>query len=285
MKFKILLIIIVLAFISCVNKTTRLHYSTLKIITNKPSEELKLYKPIDGIVLWDEKKVNLTLDSIGHYSYNFELENPEIIGVQIGNNKFPMIIELDKTYEIKVLQGLPEFSGDNHEGNKLYGKLPWKSYESTQRAYEIETAKELSIFKDSLAQSAIHEFEILEKEGKISPFFLTSAENFISHFYAEFFLNFILQKQRGPAPISEGFKSMKKNILKENPVDSKTYSPMWGEYLNAAILYNKSSELVEDGEITEEEINHMGATGDINDLYYSFINESISDPEVKEKYL
>lgn len=262
--------------------------SELTIKSNQDQiESIELIRPIDGMILWDNKKDSIKLNKEGYFSYQFNIISPEIIRLKIGEEWLKMIVQPNHSYKIKVIDSTLSFKLDNAKGNELLNKLHGAFNNSLDDLYKYDNDSTAVLVKQKINVSKKNEMRQLDSlytQKLIDKEFYNIFKNEIDYHYAEKIVNIVLSKSYGGKLIKEDLDTFLRETIESYPVTAKIISSNWTQYAEFAIIERNQYQHKKEGLITRDSLIKLSINGGIKQFKESLIINNLNG-SYREKLL
>jgi thiol-disulfide isomerase/thioredoxin len=262
--------------------------SGLTIKLNHDDIELvEIIRPIDGMILWDNKKDSLKINKKSFFHYQFNIATPEIIRLKIGEEWLKMIVQPNHSYQIKVIDSILTFESNNAKGNQLLNELHGAFNNSLDDLYKYDNDSTAILVKQKINVSKkkqMQQLDSLYAQNLIDKEFHNIFKNEIDYHYAEKIVNIVLSKSYSGKLINEDLDSFLKETIENHPVTSEIIPSNWTEYAEFAIIERNQYLQKKDGLITRDSLIKLSINGGIKKYKESLIINNL-DGDYKEKLL
>ncbi len=261
----------------------KINTSKLTIISSqKATVNIELIRPIDGMILWNNHKESLQKNSEGFYSYNFNISSPEIIRLNVGEERLKMIIQPNQSYQVEASDSTLIFKLDNAKGNELLNNLQRSSNGTVSESMEYKndsTASAITQKVDLLKNTEIKQLDSLFENKQIDEEFYKIVQNEINYYYASKINSLIIGKSYDSFPLNEDLESLLEQTIEKYPVNPKIIPSNWFEYAESSTIYKNTYEQKKAGLITSDSLQKLYLNGNIK--HY---NEGIIRKHLKGTY-
>ncbi|MCF1422823.1 hypothetical protein [Mangrovimonas futianensis] len=223
---------------SCSNEKTNV--SELVVFSEDNNLEfIEVIRPIEGMILWDNKRDTIRTIEKGSFKCSLDINNPEVIRLVIGDKRVKMIIEPNHSYEIKALDSAIVFKGDNAKGNDLLNTLHGAYNNNLDDIFKYEndsTAVSVKQKIDFDKKNEISQIDALLTQNLIDKAFYNLFKNEIDYRYAEKIVNIVLSKSYSGDLINAGLEKLLNETIETHPVSTKNLPSNWKEYAEFVII-------------------------------------------------
>jgi thiol-disulfide isomerase/thioredoxin len=250
-------------------------------------ELVELIRPIDGMILWDNKKDSLEVNNEGYFNYQFNIINPEIIRLKIGEEWLKMIVQPAHSYRIEVIDSTLTFKSDNAKGNELLNKLYGAFNNSLDDLYKYDNDSTAVLVKQKInasKKSEMRQLDSLHSQNLIDKEFYNIFKNEIDYHYAEKIVNIILSKSYGGKLIKEDLDSFLRETIESYPVTANLIPSNWSNYAEFAVIEKNQYEQKKEGLITRDSLMNLSINGGIKEYKESLIINNLNG-NYREKLL
>ncbi|MBC3845820.1 redoxin family protein [Winogradskyella echinorum] len=162
--------------------------SSLKITTTDSLiDQIKLTRPLNGVLLFENKFDIIEKDEKGEFAFKFTIETPENASLRIGN-KFSRIILLpNQDYQINLTDSKTTYTLDNAKGQELLNSFvrpPLNSFTFINKFNKDSTAQLFSLKVEKLRNEELKKLQDLYDAKEVDEPFYKFLKKDIDYYYA-----------------------------------------------------------------------------------------------------
>ncbi|RZS99143.1 redoxin family protein [Aquimarina brevivitae] len=252
-KYFFLVLVLLLTACNPPEKTTTIEISTASENLN----EAVLIRPIDGIILWDNKKDTI-LGTKGNFSKTVLLDKPEFVRLVIDQLWIPLLIEPGKSYKILTDGKEFKFEGENISGNKFFARLKRPTNYEYEYFFEkdsslIDIRNKVNRFKNKEIKYLDSLFELEE----VSESYYVNIRRDIDYDYANLYVSVLNAKSAKGVLKTHYVRSSIDSIFREYPINTKPLPLYWNTYVENYLIYTQKSEQLASGKITYDSLQKL----------------------------
>lgn len=282
---KILLFVPLLLLL--LSSTQKKGLTTVTISTDPAVDLVELTSAIDGFILWDQKKDTLYRNKEGVFKWSTSIQQPEILRLKVGKKRFKLLLQKNKAYHLELVNGDPQFLGDNAAGLQLYHELKRPFYTMTEASkYAKDSTANIILQKiNTLKTAEKASFKQLLNNRQITASFYELVVQDIDYYYAHKMAEIILSKQVGNKPLPTSLENLLASLKEDYPIKVKGFYPRyWGEYVATMTIYGALYDSLKNNAITQQNLQDFYETDHTHPYYAQLIGEQLQG-EIKEKTL
>jgi thiol-disulfide isomerase/thioredoxin len=271
-------------YISCKTEDKK----AVLVIKNSDQDFIEITSPINGIILWNNKKDTIFKNQKKEFVFSKEIDTPEYIEIKIGNQYLTGLLLAKGKVEITAQDSTFSFEGKNALGFQLLNDIgrPFRPYDFTMKEFtefEKDSTSRIIVGKINLRKNLeLHKLKSIFENGKIDNDFYETSKTEIDYFYALKTLQIILAKQNNGNPISKDLLSLIELTVKEYPLNINYKPSAWNAYAQQVLLYKPTYDKKASGSISKDSLTKIYQTDGINKFNLELIFAH-SDPQIVDK--
>ncbi len=196
---------------------------------------LEVTRPLNGILLWENKVDKISRSTDGHFSYKFEIDSPEYASLRIGNKYKTIILLPNQEYQIDLTNDEILYSKDNAQGQHLlnsFVRTPANSFTFINKFNQDTTAQQIRSKIKSLKEKEIEKVDSLLNSNLIDKSFSKALKKDIDYYYASGIVSISDYKSRTATDsLKVTYKSLIEKTEKIYPYTLKTTPKSWADYV------------------------------------------------------
>jgi thiol-disulfide isomerase/thioredoxin len=263
--------------ISC-QKEEKLDITTITIETDIDSFATpKLFRPIDGILMWDNNVDSLLINSDYKYSGSFNIEKPEYVRLLLNKERYGMILLTNQNYNITLKDSTIVFSGDNAKGQQLYNtfdRTPTGAFSFLNNFDKDSTSVLLKTHIDDLKAKEIVQINNLKGQKEIDNQFHELLKIDIDYYYANAIVSLAdYRKGQVEDEYKKSFEDLSDRANKKYPYKVHSKPQNWTDYVMEAKIYPEVQ-----NKYSQEQRYAFYSKDSIHPIYLSAIKNVIDEP-------
>nr|WP_321228725.1 TlpA disulfide reductase family protein [uncultured Psychroserpens sp.] len=277
MRNLLTLLILTIVFISC-QKEERLNLTSITIKSSIDSLDTpKLFRPINGILMWDNNVDSLSITNNNTYYGEYNNETPEYVRLLLNKERYGMILLANQNYIITVNDSTIVFSGDNAKGQQLYNtfdRTPTGVFSFLNNFDNDSTSVLLKNHVDDLKAKELIQINNLKEQKDIDTPFYELLKIDIDYYYANAIVSAAdYRKSQVDDEYKKSFEDLVGKINKNYPytVDNKPQN--WNDYVMETQIYPEIQ-----NKYTQEQRQGFYSRDSIHPIYVSTIKNLIEEP-------
>ncbi|MDG5491004.1 TlpA disulfide reductase family protein [Psychroserpens sp. SPM9] len=271
------LLILAILFTSCQKEESK-NITSLTIKTNLDSiASPKLFRPINGILMWDNNVDSLSITNDNMFYGEYNVESPEYVRFLLNKKRHGMILLANQHYTITLEDKDLVFSGDNAKGQQFYHNLdrtPTGAFSFLNRFDGDTTAVLIQHHIDNLKGEEISQIDTLLQEKAIDQPFYELLKNDINYYYANAIFSLAdYRKNQVESEYKKRFEDLMISTIENYPyaVANKPYN--WNDFVMETQIYPELQ-----SKYSQNQRQDFYAKDSIHPIYISTIKSLIKEP-------
>ena len=272
-----IILVLAIAILSCQNEE-KSAITTVTIETDIDSLATpKLFRPINGVLMWDNNVDSLSINSNNTYSGSFNIEKPEYVRLLLNKERYGMILLANQNYKITLKDSTIVFSGNNAKGQELYNtfdRTPTGAFSFLNNFDKDSTSVLLKTHIDDLKAKEIVQINKLKKQKEIDNQFHKLLKIDIDYYYANAIVSLAdYRKGQVEDDYKKSFKDLVDKINRNYSytVDNKPQN--WNDYVMETQIYPEIQI-----QYSREQRQDFYSRDSIHPIYVSIIKKLIEEP-------
>lgn len=273
-----------LIFISCNTEDK----NAVLVIKNSDQDFIEITSPINGIILWNNKKDTIYKNQKKEFVFSKEINTPEYIEIKIGDQHLKGLLLAKSKVDIIAQDSTFLYEGKNALGFQLLNDLarPFRPYDFTMKEYTEsvqDSTSRMIIDKVNLRRTdELQKLKFLLEKGNIDNEFYETCKTEIDYYYALKTLQIILAKQNNGNPINKDLLSLLEVTLKDYPLNLNYKPSAWNSYAQQVLLHKPKYDKKASGSISKDSLTKIYQTDGINKFNLELIFDN-NDPQIVEQ--
>ena len=241
------------------------------------STEVTLTRPLDGILLWDNRTIKLTPNEKGLYVAELSINEPEQVLLRDGKSYIQILLMPNEDYRLDISEGSITFTGDNAMGQELLNSLnrpPTNAFAFINIFDNDSTPKQLRSAINTLKTEDKSKLVNLKALDSVTPDFYTLLERDIDYYYAAGLISLSDFRSRRA---SDAMKNIYSEIIEETkkkfPYKIENTPRSWPEYvMDTEVRTNMY------GGLTQDKVRELYESDGMHSLVIDRIDTNIEEP-------